>query len=650
MMRIFKNPFVGITLFALIFETALLVFFYALPDPLGLSMSEMFSGKTVWQLSMAYGAILALSGFFALAKAPRALAVFDVFYFFFAIVDYEVFRFTHQRLSYSYIRTYFHPSNIFDSTTTSTLGGEAGTALYLGALFFAIVAGTVFVVFYSRWNRRRKMAGRPLRFAFGNKVAVAMIVSGLVLSTIPLWLFLAGTRGTKTVPVLNIPVDMRFTLGKHTLTAPILHIAAEETFEFVKDNYKVTDEMVRDLDAFLPGDFSDSRIDAEFPGFRKASLRPFRASHAYNIVLIFGESFKGRVFNRMLDGDTALAPNIWKFANGGFSQSGGGALWFKNAFSGSYPTVRGTMSTYLGFPSHPNRDLPSFYASNHFKGFPEYLADYRRAYVTVSNPVFDHTLPFVEKFFDEWSALENPEIPGTMDSIGVDRAIETLSKLPSDGNWFLTFNTIATHIPFYNYPESFAPKPEDDAMFRYRSAVRYTDSQLKRFFEALASRPDFERTVVILLGDHDTPVDSVDYRVPQPLGVAASQIFMGIFSADSNLIRGFSVREDVASQLDVGPTVLDLAQVREANHFWGYDLLSEERPEWQPSLFYTQNAYYLGFRDSVLTGSLDDGDVYVGKDYEFVRNADSASVSWKRRAVNASRILKSLLRNDEMMP
>lgn len=648
-MRYFKNPILGITLFAFFIQTLLLVFFYALPDPLGLSMLEMFSGKIPWQLSMAYGAILVMSSLFAFAKAPRALSLFYVFYFFFAIVDYEVFRFTHQRLSYSYIRTYFHPSNIFDSTTTSTLGNEPGTALYLGTLFIIIAAAVTFCVFYTKRRQKQKKENVKTAPVFSKKLPVAMLVSGLILSSLPLWLFLAGTRGVKTIPVFNIPVDMRFTLGKHTLTAPILHIAAEETFEFVKDNYTVTEELVADLDAFLPKDFSAARLHADYPGFRNASAVPFKAEHPYNIVLIFGESFKGRVFNQMLEGDTAFAPHIWKLANGGYFPNGGGALWFKRAFSGSYPTVRGTMSTYLGFPSHPNRDLPSFYASNHFKGFPEYLTDYTRAYVTISNPIFDHTLPFIEKFYGEWSALEDPEIPGTMDSLGVDRAINTLEKLPTDKNWLLTFNTIASHIPFYNYPESFAPKP-DDAMLRYRNAVRYTDLQLGRFFSALAARPDFEKTVILILGDHDTPVDSLDYRVPQPLGVAASQIFLGIFSADTNLFHGLEIRDDVASQLDVGPTILDLAQVRGPNHFWGYDLLSEKRPAKQPSLFYTQNAYFLGFRDSVLTGGLENEDVYVGKNGEYSRSTDSLSIAWKLRAIGASRVLRSLLRNDKMLP
>jgi len=638
-----KNPFVQITVFAFILQTFLFICFYALPDPLGLSMTEMFSGKMLWQFTMTYGAILALSALFAFAKAPRALSIFYTFYFFFAIVDYEVFRFTHQRLSYSYIRTYFHWSNVSDSTTSATLGGEPGTVLYLSALFATIAATFFFCVYWTLRKRHLKKTGTWNKLVFSQKIPVTMLVTGLVLSIIPLILFLAGTRGTVKVPWVDFPIDMRFTLGKHTITAPILHIAAQESFEFVRDNYKITDDVVQNLDSFLPEDFPKNRIDVKYPGYRKASTEDFLATHPYNIVFIFGESFKGRIFNQMLEGDTTLAPNIWNLANRG-------AIWFKNAFSGGYPTVRGTMATYLGFPSHPNRDLPSFYASNHFKGFPEYLTDYQRAYVTISNPIFDHTLPFIERFYGEnWKTTSEPEIPGSMDSLGANLAIKTLSEMPTDKNWFLLFNTIATHIPFQNYPDAFDEKP-DDAMYRYRAAVRYTDQQLGRFFEELSKRPDYENTVVILLGDHDTPVDSIDYRVPQPLGVSTSRIFMGIFSTDTNLVRGLTVREDVASQHDIGPTVMDLAQVRGENHFWGYDLLTQKRPAKQPSIFLTQNSYFLGFPDSVIVGGLENEDVFVGKKEQYELSHDSTAKVWRENAIGASKVLRTLLRNDMMMP
>lgn len=652
-----KNPIVGITAAAFFVQAIMLVLFYSLPDPLGLSLMEMYSGKAIWQVFMAFGAILVVSSLFAFARAPRACAIFYVVYFFMAVADYEVVRFNHQRLSYSFIRTYFHPANITDATTISTLGGDmVGTVLWLSLLILIAVAGVAFVVLYTvRKKPKQWRSSSPIGCVKpSKKLPVTMLASGLALSVVPLVLFLAGVRGTTEFP---FKIDWRFTLGKYTLTAPVLHIAALETFEFVRDDYTITEELVRDLDAFLPSDFAAARVNAEeYPAYRSAPTHEYRAKKPYNIVFIFGESYKGRVFNRMLDGDTALAPNLWKLASGGYYKKSadsvplGGGLWFKNAFSGSYPTVRGTTATYLGFPSHPNRDVPCFYASNHFTGFQEYLDGYTKWYMTVSNPVFDHTLPFVEKFYgDNWRLIGEPKIPKSDDSLGMDLAIELLSKMPGDSPWFLSANTISTHIPFYGYPDEFAPKP-DDAMERYRNAVRYTDAQMGRLFEALSAREDFDRTVIVLLGDHDTPVDSVDYVIPQPLGVAAAQIFMGVFSADTSLFKKMTIREDVASQVDVGPTILDLAQVRAPNHFWGYDLLAEERPAEQPSVFYSQNAYYLGFRDHVLVGGIENEDVYRGVNGSFSVSSDSLDFAWKKHAVGASKVLRSLLRNDNMRP
>lgn len=658
-----RNPFAWIVLVALAIQTVMLVLFYSLPDPLGLSLTEMFEGKIIWQVFMAFGAILVMGALFAFARAPRALAIFYAFYFFVAVVDYDLFRFSHQRLSYSFLRTYFHISNITDATTVTTLGGDLlGTVLWITLVLAGFAGAAAFVTLYTLRLRRNRASLSPVRSDApskpSKKLPVTMLVVGLALSVTPLVLFLTGARGWIEVPLVHFKIEKRFTLGKHTLTAPILHIAAVETFEFIHDNAKITDDLVDDLDSFLPPDFVASRPDlAALPMYRGAPTHEYKAKKRYNIVFIMGESFKGRFFNQMLEGDTALAPNIWKLANGGYfakDSSGnalGGGLWFKNAFSGGYPTVRGTMATYMGFPSHPNRDVPSFYAANKFKGFPEFLTDYHRSYMTVSNPIFDHTLPFVEKFFGKnWYLPEEEQIAGSADSLGVNAAIKALSEKPVDSPWLLAFNTIASHIPFYNYPDQFAEKPADDAVARYRNALRYTDAQLGRFFDSLAARPDFENTVVFVLGDHDTPVDSIDYKVPQPLGVATTQIFIGLFSPDTALFNGLDVREDVASQLDLGPTIFDLVGVREPNHFWGYDLLTQERPANQPSVFFSQNSYYLGFRDHVLVGGLENEEVYSGVDGVFTQVQDSVSLGWKKKAVGTAKALRSVLRNDIMMP
>ena len=300
-MRLLKNPYLAMALVALVVQSVLLVFFYSLPDPLGLSMSEMFEGKTLWQIFMAFGAVLAMAGLFGFARAPRGLAIFYGLYFFAAVADYDVFRFSHQRLSYSFLRTYFHISNITDATTVSTLGGDLlGTVLWVTMVVLCLAGAIAFVTAYSLRLRKQRRSlvlsnqGGAWKPA-SRKIPGAMFAIGMALSLVPLVLFLTGTRGWIEIPVTHTKVDMRFTLGKHTLTAPILHIAAVETFEFIHDNAKITEELVGDLDAFLPKDFAAGRSDAlELPMYRGAPTHEYKAKKPYNIVFIMGESFKGR--------------------------------------------------------------------------------------------------------------------------------------------------------------------------------------------------------------------------------------------------------------------------------------------------------------------------------------------------------------------
>ena len=149
-LKLIKNPYLCTVLVALAVQTLALVFFYILPDPLGLSLTEMFEGKIIWQVFMAFGAILVMGALFTFARAPRALAIFYAFYFFVAVVDYDLFRFSHQRLSYSFLRTYFHISNITDATTVTTLGGDLlGTGLWIALVLAGFAGAAIFVTLYT---------------------------------------------------------------------------------------------------------------------------------------------------------------------------------------------------------------------------------------------------------------------------------------------------------------------------------------------------------------------------------------------------------------------------------------------------------------------------------------------------------------------
>ncbi|GHV12745.1 hypothetical protein AGMMS49938_05910 [Fibrobacterales bacterium] len=313
------NSILFITFLGVVLQSVMLIAFHCLPDALGMSIGELFSGKILWQISMDFGAILIIAFIFALWQnlsnrknktkftiPVRIFALILGFYFALSVVDYEVLRFNHQRLSYSFLRTYFHFSNITDSTTFLILLGDIkGSILWLCLLSASVVGGILLAIF------------PPFRTHIaGAKSLLFLGIFGVILSAIPGVLFLSGTRGTIKIPIINATVDMRFTLGKHTLTAPVLHIGILEIVEHIRDNYKITKSNLENLDSFLPQEFINNRPDTDnFPAYTNSPTHEYRAKHPYNILLVLGESYKGRIFNQMLFGDTTLAPNLWSLAN-----------------------------------------------------------------------------------------------------------------------------------------------------------------------------------------------------------------------------------------------------------------------------------------------------------------------------------------------
>ena len=176
------NPFILISSVALVLQSIMLVLFYSLPDPLGLSLTEMFSGKTIWQISMLLALFLVLSSIFAFLKTSFARYLFS-FYFLIAVVDYEVFDSTSDYLTLYALISY---TNITDSTTISTLGGDLkGTILWLMIMLITVVSAITFVVYYTK--KKTKLAQTLKKSSL--KLPIVLGSVGLILSVIPLVLF-----------------------------------------------------------------------------------------------------------------------------------------------------------------------------------------------------------------------------------------------------------------------------------------------------------------------------------------------------------------------------------------------------------------------------------------------------------------------------
>ncbi len=133
--------------------------------------------------------------------------------------------------------------------------------------------------------------------------------------------------------------------------------------------------------------------------------------------------------------------------------------------------------------------------------------------------------------------------------------------------------TKSNHYPF-NMPFDGERGPSrSDLQERMVATMRYTESHLAAFVEGLRREQWFARTVFVFTADHGFPLGEHGCSsMGCGLFDESTRIPMVIWGAHPGLRAGRR-NSRTASQIDLGPTLLDLAGVRAANAFTGTSLL-----------------------------------------------------------------------------
>jgi phosphoglycerol transferase MdoB-like AlkP superfamily enzyme len=516
---------------------------------------------------------------------------------------------------------------LLDSTTWSAMNIDLVGFLFALVSFFVCLGLAVWAQF------KRPFAGERV----SKKTTVLIAVLGAALVASPWWLVHHNLRRTKILTVAH-------------------SLVLNDAFYFFKDYvFHKADLDSAGLRALASFEMPVQAGTYPLAHFQPALDSAERAHAPYNIVLVIGESYGGRPFNHALKSDSSLAPHLLSLAHEG-------GLWFSRAFAGGSPTVNGTASIFLGLPAHPDRFIFTNYLDLNLPAFPELLPDslYSKAFINSTDPSFDYITPWFDRFFaDRWNFPVHTEgkIRQAVDTDlrTIDMVIQALDTLPTQKPWLLGYINYITHSPFRAPADCRPEMPTGTPEESYYRSMACADREFGRLLERLRARPDWERTVVIVVGDHDAPKNPPDFEWPCH-GISRPQIFMGIFSPDTALFHGaLTVREDVASQMDICPTILRLAGVDASNSCTGIDLIRQKRPADVPALFFMKECYALGFPDRVQVGSLStDTSIFVNRALEssgsFEEICDSASHAWEKNAMQAAEALRVLFRENRIAP
>jgi phosphoglycerol transferase MdoB-like AlkP superfamily enzyme len=318
-----------------------------------------------------------------------------------------------------------------------------------------------------------------------------------------------------------------------------------------------------------------ARLGSHDPGHPFArQVQPSGSPKRFHVVMILLESMSEAVSARLHPG---LFPDIVHRIDSIGSRS----WYFSNAWSAGIHTCNGVFSSLYGFPAmmqeHPMSTVRA--ASQTFSGLPGTLKrlGYRTEFFCSHDAAFDNLSTFIpangfDRIIDRHAfppeAMSNEW--GVSDEFLFERAIASMDSSAALGTPFFTLiQTISTHEP---------AAPPGNTKYRsgfqtpFEQAYDYTDWCVGRFFETAATRPWYDSTVFVLVGDHGRPFVE-DYPAP----LAFNHVLLLIRTPGMGDTLRAPIDQPVM-QIDLFPTIMGILQQPYLNTTPGADVFREPRP------------------------------------------------------------------------
>lgn len=309
---------------------------------------------------------------------------------------------------------------------------------------------------------------------------------------------------------------------------------------------------------------------------------PPRAGPPLNLVILLEESLGAGFVGHL--GGLPLTPNLDRLAQQGWT--------FERLYATGTRTARGMEAIATGFPPTPApavlklpRAQGDFFTLAALLRRHGYASDF--IYGGVAN--FDNMRGFyLANGFDrviEQKDFEDPVFLGSWgvsDEDWVAKAHETFLA-HGDRPFFALMLSTSNHDPF-EYPLG-RIEPYEQPDFTRHNAMKYADYAVGKFFEMARTAPYFARTIFVVLADHDARVYGDAFVPVEHFRIPG--VILG---------PGVPVKRDarVASQLDLGPTLLHLLGIADEHPMIGRDLVA--LPPGAPGLALMQFDDQHGFR------------------------------------------------------
>ena len=500
-------------------------------------------------------------------------------------IDFIYYKFTYSRTTSTIMDFVNNESNL-----TSLLFRFIFTYWQVYVLFFA--CSLLWIYLY------KKVKVEPKKITNKKNYFILSILFLAIASTF----IVGGIRGDfqkSTRPINNIDASRYVTKQQHA------DLVLNTTFSIIRTWNTNTFHKVNLV--------SQDEINRYIKPIKKYQNNP---STKPNIVVFITESY-GReylgAFNKIYDikDYKSYTPFLDSLAQN--------SMIYTNAYCNGYKSIHGMSSVIAGIPSFQDAFTSSPYPKQKIQSLVSTLKEsgydtsffHGAANGSMGFLGFSHILGF-DHYYGRTEFNNDDEYDG---SWGIwDEPFMQFMKKELDKKkdpFFATIFTVSSHEP-YVIPEKYKNKfPKGNVQIH--QCVGYTDYAYKKFFEAAKKQPWFKNTIFIFTADHTNQVYYPFYN--QTINRYAVPIM--IYKPDGTL-KGEN--RELAQQIDIYPTVLDMIGYKKPFRSWGRSLLSEK--DIQPFVFnyngnqyqFMQGKYICTFDGKEITG------VYLNKDYSLENN------------------------------
>lgn len=357
----------------------------------------------------------------------------------------------------------------------------------------------------------------------------------------------------ETSIVLNTPICLIRTVSRSSFTNP--------------EYYQDTEEMLSQFNSLVTPE----------PG---TEFRPL------NVCVIILESFSSAYSERITGLQGHEAKGYMPFLDSLMNES----LTFRYSFANGRKSIEAIQSVLSGIPSLIEPFTISPYATNAISGLAGELCankGYSSAFIhgaprgSMGFEAFTHISGF-QQLYDKETFGDDSQFDGTWaiwDEPFLQYGEECMDNLEEP--FISTIFTATSHHPFRipgKYEGCF-----DKGTVPIHKCIGYTDMSLRKFFQTASSAPWFGNTLFVITGDHTNETDRPEYLS----GYGLYEIPILFYRPDGSL-KG--LREGVAQQTDIMPTVLSYLGYDKPYVCFGCDLLSTPDGEtWAVS--YSEGTY-----------------------------------------------------------